>query len=103
MGEDEGGGYGGIKNSYPVIIKLDPYFFGATRYVGEMNMDGTGLADPVEPANALLEELGVFGEVPKDEVVGKLEVAPFGPNLGTEEYAGTFDIGKVGGLTVALD
>ena len=103
MGEDEGGGYGGIKNSYSVIIKLYPYFFGATWYVGEMNMDGTGLADPVEPANALLEELGVFREVPKDEVMGKLEVAPFASDLGTEEHAGTFGVSKVGGLAVALD
>ena len=103
MRENEGGGHGSIKNAHSVVVKLDPYFFGATRHVGKMNMDGTGLADPVEPANALLEELGVFWEVPKDEVVGKLEVAPFATDLGTEEHAGTFGVGKVGGLAVALD
>ena len=31
------------------------------------------------------------------------EVAPFATDLGTEEHAGTFGIGKVGGLAVALD
>ena len=66
-------------------------------------MDGTGLANTVEPANALLHELGVFGKVPKDEMVGKLEVATFASDLGTEEHTGTFGIGKVSGLTVALD
>ena len=71
--------------------------------IGKMDMDGTGLADTIEPANSLLHELGIFREVPKDEVVGKLEVAPFASDLGTEEYAGTFGIGKVGGLAVALD
>ena len=62
-----------------------------------------GLADTVEPANALFHKLGIFGEVPKDEVVGKLEVAPFATDLRAEEYAGTFGVGKVGGLAVALD
>ena len=66
-------------------------------------MDGIGLADTVEPADSLLNKLGVFGEIPEDEVVGKLEVAALATDLGTEEYAGTFGIGKVGGLAVALD
>ena len=35
--------------------------------------------------------------------MGKLEVAPFATDLGTEEHAGAFGIGKVGGLAVALD
>ena len=46
-----------------------------------MNVNGIGLADTVEPANALLHKLGVFGQIPKDEVMGKLEVPTFAPNL----------------------
>ena len=103
LGEDESSGYGVIKNAHSLIVKLDPYFFGGSWNVRKMDMNGTGLADTVEPANSLLHELGVFGEVPKDEVMGKLEVAPFATDLGTEEYAGPFRIGKVGGLTIALD
>ena len=91
------------KDAKGLVVKLYPYIFGGLLDVGEMDMDGTGLADTVEPANALFHELGVFGEVPKDEVVGKLEVATFATDLGTEEHAGAFGIGKVGGLTVALD
>ena len=68
-----------------------------------MNMDGIGLADSVEPPDSLLHQLGIFRKVPEDEVVSKLEVASFTSDLGTEEYAGTFGIGKVGGLAVALD
>ena len=68
-----------------------------------MNMDGIGLANSVEPANSLFQEFGVFGEVPKDEMVGKLEIAPFTTDLRANEYAGTFGIGKIGGLSVALD
>ena len=103
MGENESGGHGVIKNAYSLIIKLYPDFFRGSRNVGKMNMDGIGLADTVEPANSLLHKLGVFREIPEDEVVSKLEVAPFATDLGTEEYAGTFGIGKVGGLAVALD
>ena len=66
-------------------------------------MNGIGLADAIKPADSLLNELGVFGEVPEDDVVGKLEVAPFATDLGAEECAGTFGVGKVGGLAVALD
>ena len=91
------------KDTKALVVKLYPYLFGGLLDVGKMNMDGTGLADTIEPANSLLHELGVFGEVPKDEVVGKLEVAPFATDLGTEEHAGTFGVGKVGGLAVTLD
>ena len=91
------------KDTKALVIKLYPYLFGGLLDVGKMDMDGTGLPDTVEPANALFHELGVFGEVPKNEVVGKLEVAPFASDLGTEEYAGPFGVGKVGGLAVALD
>ena len=91
------------KDAKAVVVKLYPYFFGGLLDVGKMDMDGTGLADTIEPANSLLHELGVFGEVPKDEVVGKLEVAPFAADLGTEEHAGAVGDGKVGGLAVALD
>ena len=98
MRENEGGGHGAIKNAHSLVVKLYPDFFGGSWNVGKMNMDGTGLADPVEPANALLHKLGVFREVPKDEVMGKLEVAPFATDLGTEEHAGPFGVSNVGGL-----
>jgi hypothetical protein len=103
MSENQSGGYGVIKNAYSLIIKLYPGFFEGAWNVRKMNMDGAGLADTVEPANSLLHELGVFGEIPKDEVVGKLEVATFASDFGAEEYTGTFGVGKVGGLSVALD
>ena len=103
MGKNECGGHGIIKNAYSLIIKLYPDFFRSSWNVGKMDMDGIGLADTIEPADSLLHELGVFGEVPEDEVMGKLEVAPFASDFGAEEYAGTFGIGKVGGLAVALD
>ena len=83
MGENESGGHRVIKNAYSLIIKLYPYFFRSSWNVGKMNMNGIGLADTVEPADSLLHKLGVFGEVPEDEVMGKLEVAPFTTDLGT--------------------
>ena len=68
-----------------------------------MDVDGIGLADTIEPADSLLHKLGVFREIPEDEVMGKLEVAPFASDFGAEEYAGPFGIGKLGGLAVAVD
>ena len=103
MGKNECGGHRLIKYAYPVIIKLYPDFFRSSWNVGNMNMDGIGLANSVESADPLLDELGVFREIPEDEVMRKLEVTPFATDLGTEEYAGPFGIGKVGGLAVALD
>ena len=50
-------------------------------------MDGLGLPDAVEPADSLFEEFGVFRQVPKDEVMSKLEVPPFASDLRAEEYA----------------
>jgi hypothetical protein len=94
MGENKGGGYRLIKNAYSLIIKLYPDFFGCSWNVGKMDMDGIGLADTIEPADPLLHELGVFREVPEDEMMGKLEVAPFATDLGAEEYTGPFGSAK---------
>ena len=66
-------------------------------------MDGLGLADAVEPTDSLFQEFGVFRQVPKDEVMSKLEVPPFASDLRAKEYAGPFGVGKVGGLAIPLD
>ena len=42
MGENESGGHRVIKNTYSLIIKLYPYFFGSSRNIGKMNMNRMG-------------------------------------------------------------
>ena len=62
-----------------------------------------GLADAVEAADALLEQLGVAREVEEDEVVGELEVAALAADLGADEEAGAVGFGEPGGVAVALE
>ena len=46
------------------MVKLYPYFFGGLLDIGKMDMDGL-VADTVEPANSLLNELLGFRGGPK--------------------------------------
>src|SRR6185437_14278506 len=42
-----------------------------------MDADVAALADAVEAADALLEQVGIERQVPQDDVVGELEIAAF--------------------------
>ena len=103
VSENQSGGDGLLKDAQSLIVKTDPYFFSRVGDIGEVDMDGLGLTDAVKSADSLFQEFGVFGQVPKNQMVSKLEVAPFASDLRAEEYAGPFGVGKVGGLSVALD
>ena len=68
-----------------------------------MNMDGRGLADAVEAADALFQQLGIIGQVEQDEVVSELKIPAFAADFGANEQAGTVLLGEVGGVAVALE
>jgi hypothetical protein len=69
----------------------------------DMDMDGRGLADAVEAADALFQQLGVIGQVEQDEVVGELKIPALAADFGANEQAGSILFGKVGGIAVALE
>ena len=61
------------------------------------------LADPVQPADALLEQVRIERQVPQDQMVGELEVAPLGADFRAQQQARAFLVGEVGGIAVALE
>ena len=67
----------------------------------EVDLDGAGLAEPVEPADALLQHERRLGEVGADEVRGELEVAPLAAGLAGEEQARALRVAEAGHQPVA--
>ena len=102
-GLDFGGAVdGGFEGVEALVIPESEGFGAGAGEVGNVDVDGGGLADAVEAADALLEEFDVAGEVEEDEVVGELEVAAFAADFGANEEAdaltneefGGFDLGR---------
>ncbi len=85
------------------VVPAGENFGAGALFERDVDVDGLGLADAVEAADALLEQLGVVGEVEEDEVVGELEVAAFAADLGADEDAGAVGFGEEGGVAVALE
>lgn len=77
-GLDFGGSVdGGFEGVEALMIPEGEGFGAAAGEVGDVDVDGGGLADAVETADALFEQLDIVWEVEQDEVVGELEVAAF--------------------------
>jgi hypothetical protein len=70
---------------------------------GDMDMDGRCLADAVEAADALFQQLGIVGQVEQDEVVGELKIPTFAADFRANEQAGAVLLCEVGGVAVALE
>jgi hypothetical protein len=94
---------GGFEGIEALVIPESEGFGAGAGEVGNVDVDGGGLADAVEAADALLEEFDVAGEVEEDEVVGELEVAAFAADFGADEEADAFGVGEGGGVAVALE
>lgn len=61
------------------------------------------LADPVEAADALLEQVRVGRQVEQHQMVGELEVAAFAADFRADQHLGAeLFVGEVGGGAVAL-
>ena len=61
------------------------------------------LADTVETADALLEQIRVGRQVEQHQVMGELEVAAFAADFRADQYLGAeLFVGEVGGGAVAL-
>ena len=60
------------------------------------------LADAVEPADALFEQVGIQRQVPQDQAVRELEVAAFRADLRAQQQARAVGLGEVRGVAIAL-
>jgi hypothetical protein len=102
-GLDFGGAVdGGFEGIEALVIPESEGFGAGAGEVGDVDVDGGGLADAVEATDALLEEFDVVGEVEEDEVVGELEVAALAADFGADEEADAFGVGEGGGVAVTL-
>ena len=77
-------------------------FLFRSQQIGHVDVDIAALTDPVESANALLQQLGVARKINQDQVRGHLEVAAFAPHFRNHHDAGAIRFGEPGGLPVAL-
>ncbi len=92
-----------LKSIECLVIPVGEHMGACAFLERDMNMDGRCLADTVEAADALFQQLRVVGEVEQDEVVGELKIPAFATDLGTNEQAGTVLLGEIGGVAVALE
>src|SRR5581483_204670 len=67
-----------------------------------VDRDVVPLADPIEPADALLEKLGVERQVVEHEVVDELEVPALAADLRAQEDARAVLLREVGGVAISL-
>ena len=65
----------------PFVEPAREHFALAAAQIRNVNLDGRGLTDPVEAADALFEQFGIIRQIEKDEVMRELKVAPFAPDL----------------------
>ena len=85
------------------VVPLEQAFLRAALQVGDMQLDGVLLADTVQTADTLFQQVRVGRQVEHHQVVRKLEVAAFAADLGADQHLGAeLFIGKVGGCPVAL-
>ena len=70
---------------------------------GHVDVNILGLADAIEASDALFEQSGIVGQVEENEVMGKLEIASLGPDLGAnEEPCAHLLVGEPGRVFIPL-
>ena len=87
----------------PVVIPLREHLARRSRKVRNVDVNRRRLPDPVETPDALFEQLRVFRQVEKHEVMRKLEVATLAADLRAQKDAGSILLGKVSGVPIALN
>ncbi len=85
------------------VVPLEQALLRAGLKVRHMQFDHVLLADPVQTADTLFQQVRVGRQVEQHQVMGKLEVATFTADFGTDQYLGAeFFVCEVGRSTVAL-
>ena len=85
------------------VVPLEQALLRAGLKVRHMQFDHVLLADPVQTADPLLQQVRVGRQVEQHQVMGKLEVTTFTADFGTDQYLGAeLFVCEVGSSTVAL-
>src|SRR5258708_1473831 len=67
-----------------------------------MDMNLLGLPNPVEPPDALFQQLGIQRQIEQDEVMSELEVASFAANLRTDQQPRAVRLGEPRRIAIPL-
>ena len=92
-----------LKRVEAFVIPAGVNLLGSAFAERHMDVDRGGLPDAVEPADALLQKLGIFRQIVKNEVVGKLEISTLATDLRADQEPRAILLGKVGGIAIALE
>jgi len=86
------------------VVPLEQALLRAGFQVRHVQFDHMFLADPVQTADPLFQQVGVGRQVEQHQVVGELEVAAFAADFRTDQHLGAeFFIGEVGGGAVTFE
>ena len=98
------GGTGAEEGIEPFVIPREQHRLGGILQPGDVQADGLLLADPVQAADALLQHVGMAGQVEQHQMMGELEVAPLAADLRADQRLGAFlGIGEPGGGAIPLE
>ena len=88
---------GGREGLEPLGVPAVEGFPRPSLHVGHMDLNGFTLADAVQTAYALFQQVGVQGQVEQDQVMGELEIAALAADLGAQQgLAAFFRVGEEG-------
>ena len=86
-----------------MVVPLEQALLAAADHVGHVNLHIVPLADAVEPADALLQQVRIGGQVKQYQVAAELEVTAFAANFRAHQNAcSVFLAGKVRRRTIAF-
>ncbi len=96
-------GRAGAERVQAFVVPARQHVLRAVVHGQDMDGDVVLLADAVESADALFQQVRIQRQVPQDQPMGELEVAPFRADLRAQQQARAVGLGKVRGVAVALD
>ncbi|KZV15209.1 hypothetical protein F511_29958 [Dorcoceras hygrometricum] len=87
---------------HALVVPARQHVLRAVGHGQDVDADVVGLADAVEAADALLQQVGIQRQVPQHQPVRELEVAALRTDLRTQQQARAVGLGEVCRVAVAL-
>ena len=86
------------------VVPMEHHRQRAVFQIRYVDFDGVGLADAIQAANALLEQIGIQRQIEQHQMMGKLEIAAFAADFRADQHlAAGFLVGKERRGAVAFD
>src|SRR4051812_26544776 len=88
---------------HSLVIPAGEQFLRRTLHKRDVNGDVLRLADPVQPANALFQQLRIERQIKQNQMMRELEIASFAADFGADQDLRATILRKPGGVPVALN